>query len=75
MAKASTWADGFGRWHAIVADTPRGMTNAINAIADEVALREALDPDQIKESLNLSIISIPDAEPGYIHFAEYALEN
>ena len=77
MTKASTWADGHGRWHAVVADTPRGLINAVNAIAHELHTRTS-DESTLSEwvgYVNKGIISLPSETPGRIHFAEYALED
>lgn len=71
-----TWADGYGRWHADVPDTPRGLYKAVNAIATEIHNRES-DGSTLEEwvdYLNKNIVSIPGGTPGRVHFAEYAID-
>lgn len=76
MSKASTWADGFGRWHAVVADTPRGLINAVEALTDEIAQRENTPRDDVRNYVHANIVSTPEnVEPGFVHFMEYALED
>jgi hypothetical protein len=76
MSAVRTWADGFGRWHAVVPDTAEGLTRAVEAIAGELLARapkgETLE--QFVAYVHEGLISVPDAEPGTVHFAEYALD-
>jgi hypothetical protein len=69
------YADGYGRWHVIVKDSAYGLQHAIYAIASELQERSAhgTDPVDVLHYVNDNIVSIPDAEPGYIHFAEYSI--
>ena len=72
------YADGFGRWHVILPDTRLALRWAVRAIAEELFCRS--NGEQTKEELALyverNIVSIPDGvEPGFVHFAEYALES
>lgn len=75
MTKAATWADGFGRWHAVVADTPRGLTNAVEAIAQEIHGRSSRDSriEDVRDYVHRNIVTWDQegTEPGFIHFAEY----
>lgn len=78
MALISTWADGYGRWHVVVDDTPRGLTVAVNAIADELAARQNFSVRVAREYVNQNIVSIPDSAHEYggsIHFAEYRIDK
>lgn len=78
MAALSTWADGYGRWHVVVDDTPRALTLAVNAIADQIAKREDMTIENAREYVNRNIVSIPDSALAYgggIHFAEYAIDK
>lgn len=73
MSNVTIWADGYGRWHAEVDDTPRGLTMATYEIAQ--ALHERADKDAyFSKSLTYveeNIVSLPSETPGRIHFAEY----
>lgn len=73
MSNVTTWADGYGRWHAEVDDTPRGLTNAVNAIADEIQNREPSHTyiSDTRKYVSRNIISLPSEKAGRIHFAEY----
>ena len=70
---ARTYADGFGRWHAIVDDTSDGLNKAMNAMADELMERGPADlmRSEVLEYLNRNAITITTAEPDKVHFAEY----
>lgn len=70
----TTWADGFGRWHADVPDTPRGYTKAANAIAHELASRSPWNYSEALAYVETNIVSIPSDKPGRVHFAEYAID-
>lgn len=71
-----TWADGFGRWHAEVPDTPRGPSKAVTAIACEIwdRNRDFTTIDECVAYVSQNIISIPSETPGRVHFAEYAID-
>lgn len=71
MSNVKTWADGYGRWHAEVDNTPRGLTNAVNAIAHEISSRSPWDFSGAAAYVEENIISLPSETPGRIHFAEY----
>lgn len=77
MSNVKTYADGYGRWHAIVADRPLGLSRAVRAIADELILRAPAGqaPDELLEYVNREIVSSPDAPSGFIHFVEYRIEG
>lgn len=71
-----TWADGFGRWHAEVTDTRRGLSRAVRMIASEIHNRESDGStlSQWVEYVEQNIVSIPSDKPGLAHFAEYAID-
>lgn len=73
MSNVKTWADGYGRWHAEVNDTPRGLTNAVNVIAHELASRSPWNFSEAAAYVDQNIISEPSETPGRVHFIEYAL--
>ncbi len=73
----STFADGYGRWHAIVPDTAKALAWAVEAIAEQIALREDAPIKNAVQYVNENIVSIPDGSAeygGYLHFAEYAID-
>ena len=75
MFEPTVYADGYGRWHAIMKDTPNGLTRAVNAIARELAERDSGDFDYL-EYVNRNICTRNTQDkPGYIHFVEYQLEK
>jgi hypothetical protein len=84
-----TYADGYGRWHVLTRDTPRGLTRAIDAIVGELFIRrEGTSDESVREYVNRHIASLPLSEwetspayggtpipPGaWLHFAEYAID-
>lgn len=71
-----TWADGFGRWHAEVPDTPMGLSRAVRMIVMELFDRAPRTATfiQIREYVEQNIVSIPSDKPGRVHFAEYAID-
>jgi len=71
MSNVKTWADGYGRWHAEVDDTPLGYTRARNAIAHELSSRSPWNFSEALRYVEGEIISLPSETPGRIHFAEY----
>ena len=71
-AYVTVWADGFARWHAETADSPRALTRCIEAIATELherAPRGTMYSD-ILEYVNLNIVSGTPSAPGLIHMIE-----
>jgi hypothetical protein len=70
----TTWADGFGRWHAEVSDTPQGFNIARREISREIMQRENIGMVAVRNYLNLNMVSIPSDKPGRVHFAEYAID-
>lgn len=79
MTKAATWADGVGRWHAVVADTPRGLANAVEAISQEILARSPRNTPmaEVRGYVHQNIVTWDQegTEPGFIHFAEYGPED
>lgn len=71
MSNVTTWADGYGRWHAEVDDTPRGLSDALNAIAFQLAIRSPWNFSEALAYVEENSVSIPSETPGRIHFAEY----
>lgn len=73
----ATWADGFGRWHAEVSDTPLGLNRAIRSIAMELFDRAPRGVTflEMREYVEQNIVSLPSDRPGRVHFAEYAIER
>ena len=73
MFEPTVYADGYGRWHAIVEDTPNGLTRAVNTIARELSKRGNGDTDYLEYvNQNICTHNIQD-KPGFIHFVEYQL--
>ena len=73
MFEPTVFADSYGRWHAIVEDTPNGLTNAVNTIASELSERGNGDTDYLEYvNQNICTHNVQD-KPGYIHFVEYHL--
>lgn len=72
------YADGFGRWHVILPDTRLAQRWAVKAIAEELFARSNGDStlDEWVGYVEKGIVSIPEGlQPGFVHFAEYALDN
>ena len=73
MFEPTVYADSYGRWHAIVKDTPNGLTRAVNTIARELSERGNGNTDYL-EYVNQNICTHNvQNKPGYIHFVEYQL--
>lgn len=72
-----TWADGFGRWHAEVPDTPMGLSRAVRSIALELFDRAPRGTTflQMREYVERNIVSAPSETPGRVHFIEYGIED
>ena len=70
-----TWADGFGRWHADVPDTPQGFNIARRELSREIMQRENIGMVAVRNYLNANMVGIPSETPGRVHFAEYAIED
>lgn len=70
-----TWADGHGRWHAEVPDTPMGLSRAVRSIALELFDRAPRGTTfrEMREYVEQNVVSIPSDTPGRVHFAEYAM--
>ena len=76
MFEPTVYADGFGRWHAIMKDTPNGLTNAVNAIASELSKRgwDGMQANLQYVNRNICTHNVQD-KPGFIHFVEYHLDK
>ena len=75
MDEPTVYADGYGRWHAIVKDTRLGLTRAVEAIASELAERGNGDTDYLEYvNRNICTHNVQD-KPGFIHFVEYHLDE
>ena len=72
--KTHTYADGYGRWHAITPDTPRAREMAIEAIADELHQREThRTAAGWKKYVEATITTRPADQPETLHFIEYKM--
>lgn len=67
------YADGYGRWHAIVPDTPRALTKAVDAIANGMTQRENLSRTEAEKYIHRNITTVPADQPGTVHFIEYEI--
>lgn len=70
------WADGHGRWHAEVPDTPEARETAITLITRELTARYG-DPATsgfLPAYVAENITPEPCETPGRVHFAEYAID-
>ena len=75
MFEPTVYADGYGRWHAIVKDTRLGLTHAVEAIADELDARGNGVTDYLEYvNRNICTHNVQD-KPGFIHFVEYHLDE
>jgi len=89
MTDTLAYADGYGRWHVLTRDTPRGLTRAIDCIAAELGERSPDSGDMsLRAYVELNIVSLPLSEwdespafggvpvpPGaWLHFAEYRID-
>lgn len=84
------YADGYGRWHVLVRDTPLGLTRAVNAIMLAIGYGDAepMTTAECRDYVNSNIVSLPlsdwDTSPAYggapvppgywVHFAEYGID-
>lgn len=73
--KPHTYADGYGRWHAITPDTPRARENAVHAIAEELHQRGTRSDTltEMKGYVEATITTRPAEQQGTAHFIEYRL--
>lgn len=89
MTDTIAYADGFGRWHVLTRDTPRGLTRAIERMTAELhTRRDTINMPTTRAYVELNIVSLPVSEwdsspafggvpvpPGaWLHFAEYRID-
>lgn len=87
MTDTLAYADGFGRWHVLTRDTPRGLTRAVDRMTAELHAREGGNMSTTRAYVELNIVSLPlaewDASPAFggpipagpwLHFAEYRID-
>jgi len=90
MTDTLAYADGYGRWHVLTRDTPRGLTRAIDRMAAELLERAPYwhPCEEMRNYVETNIVSLPLAEwddspafggvpvpPGaWLHFAEYRID-
>lgn len=61
-----TWADGFGNWHAIVADSPKAKRTAKAMIKAELNARG----ESPNYALEIDRIPMPKGVVGYVQYVE-----
>lgn len=89
MTDTLAYADGFGRWHVLARDTPRGLTRAIERMTAEIhPRRDTINTSTTRAYVEANIVSLPLSEwddspafggapvpPGaWLHFAEYRID-
>lgn len=90
MTDTFAYADGYGRWHVLTRDTPRGLTRAIERMTAELlALAPYWHPrGEMLDYVQKNIVSLPlsewDSSPAFggvpvlsgawLHFAEYRID-
>ena len=88
MIDTLAYADGYGRWHVLTRDTPRGLTRAIDCMTAELQAREEGIISATRAYVELNIVSLPLSDwddssafggvpvpPGaWLHFAEYRID-
>lgn len=76
MQHVHTYADGYGRWHAIVPDTPMGLSRAVRSIAAELFDRAPKGTTflDLRAYVEQNIASLPSDKPGTVHFIEYSID-
>lgn len=72
----TTWADGFGRWHVTLEDTPWAKQDALNALAAEILDRSGPDVDTHStiEYLESHMIRVETSVPELVEYIEYGIE-
>jgi hypothetical protein len=70
-----TYADGFGRWHAVAPDMPDKLTRACDAMAEELLARGngMTTLSEMRDYIDNSAVYLGRNEAGFHHYAEYAL--
>lgn len=73
MSNVTTWADGYGRWHAELPDSHTIVRDAQYAIADELFERAHAGTSygELFAYVSENMVELPSETPGRIHFAEY----
>lgn len=77
MSTVNTYADGYGRWHAVTPAGPDSYQLAANAIAGELLERAprgatfATMVDYVREELS----TVPDTRSNVVHYVEYLIEG
>lgn len=70
----TTWADGYGRWHVTLPESPWVEQDALNALAAELTERENITPSTAIKYLETNMIRRETNEPNTIEYIEYGME-
>lgn len=70
----TTWADGFGRWHVTLPQSPLAEQDALNALSAELTKRENMSASDAIAYLERNMIRRGTSDPELIEYIEYGIE-
>lgn len=72
----TTWADGYGRWHVTLPQSPWAEQDALNALAAEILDRAppGITAREVLGYLASSMIRRETSDPALIEYIEYGME-
>lgn len=72
----TTWADGYGRWHVTLPQSPWAEQDALNALAAEIFDRQGRGTTarNVIEYLESHMIRRETNDPELIEYIEYGIE-